>query len=52
MQIYVFLLKNNNFIKKFDKILFLLLFCAPLVSVPSTKNRFLSCVICKALKHS
>jgi hypothetical protein len=40
MQIYAVLLKNNNFIKKFDKILFLLLFCAPLVPVPSTKTGF------------
>ena len=38
MQIYVFLLKNNNFIKKFDKNLFLLLSCAPSVPVPSTKQ--------------
>ena len=40
MQIYVFLLKNNNFIKKFDKISFLLLSWAPSVPVPSTKTGF------------
>ena len=51
MQIYVFLLKNNNFIKKFDKILFFVLVWW-LLSSAVYKNRFLSCVTCKALKHS
>ena len=40
MQIYVFLLKNNNFIKKFDKNLFFLLPYAPSVPVQFTKTGF------------